>query len=242
VPNPANPQSWNRYSYVNNSPINYIDPTGHWVDEGCGSGKLCELPVKKKGPGVEKDSGGEPSGGAACQGPHQSVICLPGNESVLPDFPLIPTDLPNFTRAYDYWYENWPPDGYYVAGYEKYINSYKIDKVDLTIDIAGLVADIGYLTWETPVAPVSVPITLVAQGIEWVGLGEAVLDAISENDFSDINSFGAEKIFEVIVESKAPRAVPLVGIGFTIGSLASNVLDAIDTRPVLKPIPIITVP
>ena len=29
VPDPANPQSFNRYSYVLNSPINYTDPSGH---------------------------------------------------------------------------------------------------------------------------------------------------------------------------------------------------------------------
>lgn len=29
IPNPANPQSLNRYSYVYNSPINFNDPTGH---------------------------------------------------------------------------------------------------------------------------------------------------------------------------------------------------------------------
>ncbi|MBK6713503.1 MAG: peptidoglycan DD-metalloendopeptidase family protein [Chloroflexi bacterium] len=29
VPNPTNPQSYNRYSYVLNSPINYSDPSGH---------------------------------------------------------------------------------------------------------------------------------------------------------------------------------------------------------------------
>ncbi|MDY0020137.1 MAG: RHS repeat-associated core domain-containing protein, partial [Anaerolineae bacterium] len=29
VPNPANPQSLNRYSYVLNNPLKYTDPTGH---------------------------------------------------------------------------------------------------------------------------------------------------------------------------------------------------------------------
>lgn len=30
VPNPGDPQSFNRYSYVRNNPVNYIDPSGHW--------------------------------------------------------------------------------------------------------------------------------------------------------------------------------------------------------------------
>ena len=29
VPNPGNPLDWDRYSYARNSPLNYIDPTGH---------------------------------------------------------------------------------------------------------------------------------------------------------------------------------------------------------------------
>jgi RHS repeat-associated protein len=42
VPNPNNPQSLNRYSYVNNRPINFADPSGH-----CPKGdKLCEIIVK----------------------------------------------------------------------------------------------------------------------------------------------------------------------------------------------------
>lgn len=30
VPSPFNPQSLNRYSYCDNNPLNYVDPTGHW--------------------------------------------------------------------------------------------------------------------------------------------------------------------------------------------------------------------
>jgi hypothetical protein len=28
IPQPGSPQAWDRYSYVNNSPVNYTDPSG----------------------------------------------------------------------------------------------------------------------------------------------------------------------------------------------------------------------
>ena len=34
VPQPGNPQSYNRYSYVNNSPARYRDPSGHALEGG----------------------------------------------------------------------------------------------------------------------------------------------------------------------------------------------------------------
>ncbi|MBK7894750.1 MAG: hypothetical protein IPJ90_07675 [Anaerolineaceae bacterium] len=40
VPNPTNPQSFNRYSYVRNNPVNLKDPTGH---RECG--KDCDNPL-----------------------------------------------------------------------------------------------------------------------------------------------------------------------------------------------------
>jgi hypothetical protein len=44
IPSPANPQSYNRYSYVLNNPLLYIDPTGH---EACLDG-ICGLnPVEE---------------------------------------------------------------------------------------------------------------------------------------------------------------------------------------------------
>ncbi len=36
VPNPANPQSLNRYSYVLNRPLVLTDPSGHMPSDGCG--------------------------------------------------------------------------------------------------------------------------------------------------------------------------------------------------------------
>lgn len=41
VPDPVNTQDWNRYSYVRNSPVNYIDPTGYDpCDPDCGGGTM----------------------------------------------------------------------------------------------------------------------------------------------------------------------------------------------------------
>jgi RHS repeat-associated protein len=49
VPNPANPQAFNRYTYVLNSPLGHIDPSGH---EPCPSGNWgdCLPPSKSNDP------------------------------------------------------------------------------------------------------------------------------------------------------------------------------------------------
>ncbi len=41
VPDPTNPQTFNRYSYVNNNPVRYTDPTGH-----CVFGLPCPEPIQ----------------------------------------------------------------------------------------------------------------------------------------------------------------------------------------------------
>ena len=42
IPDPANPQSYNRYSYVGNRPLNFSDPTGH---RECGASDDCSDPL-----------------------------------------------------------------------------------------------------------------------------------------------------------------------------------------------------
>ncbi len=48
VPNPANPQSYNRFSYVQNNPIKLVDPTGH--------GEECPVDVEDCGLPAPQDS------------------------------------------------------------------------------------------------------------------------------------------------------------------------------------------
>ena len=42
IPNRSNPQNWNRYSYVQNRPINFNDPTGHYSAECAGTEEDCK--------------------------------------------------------------------------------------------------------------------------------------------------------------------------------------------------------
>jgi RHS repeat-associated protein len=53
VPNPGNPQTLNRYAYVHDNPLRYVDPTGHQVEvvvqyaETCFAGGPCQQLVQQ---------------------------------------------------------------------------------------------------------------------------------------------------------------------------------------------------
>ena len=60
VPGAANPQAWNRYSYVLNNPIRYNDPTGHMCSDPEDPSPSCDsssLQSTKVGDKVVQGSG-----------------------------------------------------------------------------------------------------------------------------------------------------------------------------------------
>ncbi len=59
IPNPVNPQSWNRYSYVMNRPVNFNDPSGHCPEEMAECRKILYdlLPKPKPSGGGKENSG-----------------------------------------------------------------------------------------------------------------------------------------------------------------------------------------
>ncbi len=100
VPGSTNPQNLNRYGYVLNNPLRYIDPAGHRpVEEqggthGCSNPKYCQN-GKPKIPDKPKDNHGGGGSGGEC-GVGGVVDCPPASAGLhtqlnLPALPILPT-------------------------------------------------------------------------------------------------------------------------------------------------------
>jgi RHS repeat-associated protein len=107
IPGASNPQAYNRYSYVLNNPLRYIDPTGHdpvcgfdYSDPECESSENSPVVINNPGPldpGLLQGGGGGSSGGNGfpggdpgeptqnpCSGSNSSPICA--DQTLVGDF------------------------------------------------------------------------------------------------------------------------------------------------------------
>jgi hypothetical protein len=133
VPGYANPQSLNRYSYVNNNPLRYSDPTGHRACEEYAGTCLSENQVTQLSSNVQNGNDNDDDdndGGGNCG--FEGVNAYPPAPN-LPSFPdtqvLHPVDTHNImVRIPIYDYSHHPPK---IIGYR--ITSYAIDDVHISL-------------------------------------------------------------------------------------------------------------
>jgi RHS repeat-associated protein len=116
VPNLGDPQSLNRYSYVQNNPVRYTDPTGHMMDDGLDGGcGIC-------GPSTPPSNGGntpsetdaqspastpsdQTTNEGTCQGPRRK--CDPNWDPELSENPITAIDSPTVFIAEGAMLEPW---------------------------------------------------------------------------------------------------------------------------------------
>lgn len=86
IPSAANPQSWNRYSYVQNTPVNASDPTGHKCVGDVGECLEDDKPVNGAGESGDTDTDGDgipnipdPEYPPITPGRGEDADCVPGN-------------------------------------------------------------------------------------------------------------------------------------------------------------------
>jgi RHS repeat-associated protein len=109
---PTNPQSWNRYVYVSNSPLNHIDRSG-LIAVGCG-GELHQAADPWCGGGGSGGGGGE--GGGFCDGSSDcngtgGIFCDASGGCGAGSAGLLAGQIQNFQQSYgvykncvDFWY------------------------------------------------------------------------------------------------------------------------------------------
>ncbi|MDA0241967.1 MAG: peptidoglycan DD-metalloendopeptidase family protein [Chloroflexi bacterium] len=94
VPDPTNPQAFNRFSYVENNPIRHNDPSGHCAQD-FGTGHSCSLSDGGGNNGSQPSSSGSASSSSA-----GSNSIHPLGFPTNPPFNIWPTDPSNWKNGY----------------------------------------------------------------------------------------------------------------------------------------------
>jgi len=135
VSNPFGSQSWNRYSYVSNSPIIFNDPTGHMqINDGeSNRGSNCHGQFAKycsKGKPLSRELLSlRHEKGASCSDPNPPIVCRQTEDQIKPDlgFPITvaPSDIPDLQELEDWaWFTDKTLEFIdYASSYEDIINT-----------------------------------------------------------------------------------------------------------------------
>jgi len=103
VPGFDNPQNLNRFSYVRNNPLRYIDPTGHMITDGCQT-EGCTLPSPLPPPPPPPPPESDPEPGPIFEPPTEPepgpIIVPPADPPVIVGVPII---IPPITSSSSPW-------------------------------------------------------------------------------------------------------------------------------------------
>ena len=211
TPNPSNPQNLNRYSYVTNNPLLYIDPSGHDADYFCSGSNdyssSCTGYVQSQatlgsslggGKKPKKDKDNEPGGTPpAPTSTPCSVVAIACSHPTATNTPF-PATTPSVSVT--------PQDGIYPV--KKEFRWGAVDWLDIGINIIGIGGDIAL--GSTLVGDMAGPeVWLVTEGVEYVGIARNV----SNSDNNALGRDGIAKAVEVIGDLRR-SAILAPGIGF----------------------------
>ena len=194
VPGYANPQNLNRYSYVNNSPLMYTDPTGHELNEtqgngGCSTSGFCPRDYDFTPEPEEDGDGGGGGGGGGGGKPEDN----PKQEDDCPDYSVCVDLSSDWVK--NYWDVNrdylndmgiltnilgWLDLGLTVTGALTYLKTMGAQSSFFTYASTALVASAVVAT-----APMTVGAIAIGAAIG-LGIGLLMLNA-SNNNLQTIN-------------------------------------------------------
>jgi RHS repeat-associated protein len=207
IPDPYNPQDWDRYAYVRNNPVINVDPTGHMLDQGGGASsmgnKFWENRQKKLDFLNKKEKDIRPS-----------FVPLNTATPTGPTYNAAPSVTPDTTLNQN---GNADSEGINIR-IQVNVDWSKVDKVDVIIDTGGILGDLALLAQPEGDVPY-----IISEAAEGLGFLKSLSD-ISNGDTSNMYMHQMTSTTEkaVVLFFRAERLVPLVGFAGNLVSLGMN--------------------